>query len=214
MSFLDLYDACAALRATGEKYDKAKEKGIDFATEATNVNIAANTLRRLLSKDMQVLGVSTDMRAYAAVILDALNGMREASLHVAEHKARKNKLVIIESPYAGPDAATIRGNVAYAQACMLHSLSLGEAPLASHLLYTQVLDDHDPAQRSQGINAGLAWRVIPGVLPAFYVDRGHSSGMLTARDIYDREQQPYETRRLPREFYDQALIREARNGLR
>jgi hypothetical protein len=43
------------------------------------------------------------------------------------------KLVIIESPYAGE----VEANVAYARACMRDSLGHGEAPIASHLLYTQ-----------------------------------------------------------------------------
>lgn len=43
------------------------------------------------------------------------------------------RLVILESPYAG----NIEKNVAYARACVRDSLSRGEAPIASHLLYTQ-----------------------------------------------------------------------------
>lgn len=63
------------------------------------------------------------------------------------------RLVFIESPYAGDVAR----NLAYARAAMLDCLRRGEAPFASHLLLTQVLDDTDPAQRAQGIEAGLAW---------------------------------------------------------
>ncbi len=46
---------------------------------------------------------------------------------------------IIESPYAGD----IQGNLAYAKRCVLDSLSRGEAPIASHLLFTLdgILDD-------------------------------------------------------------------------
>ena len=43
------------------------------------------------------------------------------------------RLVILESPYAGDVAA----NVKYARRCVRDSLSRGEAPIASHLLYTQ-----------------------------------------------------------------------------
>lgn len=93
------------------------------------------------------------------------------------------KLVILESPYAGD----VEANVAYARACLLDSLRRGEAPIASHLLHTQVLDDTAPEERALGIAAGLAWRTVPGVLPVFYVDRGWSRGMLAARDTYDRE---------------------------
>lgn len=102
------------------------------------------------------------------------------------------RLVILESPYAG----NVKANVAYARACLLDSLTRREAPIASHLLYTQVLDDTDPDERARGIAAGLAWRTVPGVLPVFYIDYGWSSGMLAARDIYDREGVSYETRRI------------------
>lgn len=84
------------------------------------------------------------------------------------------RLVIIESPYAGD----IARNETYARRCLADSLARGEAPIASHLLYTQpgVLDDADPIQRHQGIAAGLAWGVHAD-LTAIYVDRGTSAGM-------------------------------------
>ena len=55
------------------------------------------------------------------------------------------RLVIIESPYAGD----IEKNVEYARACVRDSLSRGEAPIASHLLYTQpgILKDEIPSER-------------------------------------------------------------------
>ena len=64
-------------------------------------------------------------------------------------------LVIIESPFAGD----VEKNLKFARACMRDSLSRGEAPLASHLLYTQegILNDKVPEERKQGIEAGLAW---------------------------------------------------------
>lgn len=84
------------------------------------------------------------------------------------------RLVILESPYAGD----IDANTAYARACVRDSLARGEAPIASHLLYTQpgILDDAKPDERQWGIDAGLAWR---GVAQAsvVYVDRGITKGM-------------------------------------
>lgn len=64
-------------------------------------------------------------------------------------------LVIIESPFSGE----VEKNTRFARACMHDSLSKGEAPLASHLLYTQegILDDDIPSERDWGIEAGLAW---------------------------------------------------------
>lgn len=84
--------------------------------------------------------------------------------------------VIIESPYAGD----VEANVAYARECLLDSLRLGESPLASHLLYPQVLDDNTPDERAQGIQAGLDWLDVAD-LQVFYLDRGWSNGMRQAR---------------------------------
>jgi hypothetical protein len=83
-------------------------------------------------------------------------------------------LVILESPFAGDVAS----NIEYARAAVRDSLSRGEAPIASHLLYTQdgILDDDIPDERQWGIDAGLAWHgVSTGTV--VYTDRGTSRGM-------------------------------------
>lgn len=84
------------------------------------------------------------------------------------------RLVIVESPYAG-DLDT---NVTYARRAMYDCLSRGEAPLASHLLYTQpgVLDDAVALERSLGIAAGFAWGNHADAI-CVYVDLGISNGM-------------------------------------
>ena len=103
------------------------------------------------------------------------------------------KLVIVESPYAGE----VEANVAYARAAMRDSLNRGEAPIASHLLYTQpgILRDEVPEERQWGIDAGLAWREV-AEMAAFYTDRGWSAGMVAARETYEREGKPFEVRTL------------------
>lgn len=104
------------------------------------------------------------------------------------------KLVIIESPYAGD----IEANVEYARKAMADSIRYyGEAPIASHLLYTQpgILDDALAHERALGIAAGLAWRAVAQEA-IFYVDRGWSNGMAAARELYDREGFPYSIRSL------------------
>ena len=80
--------------------------------------------------------------------------------------------VIIESPYAGDVAR----NVEYARRCMKDSIRRGEAPLVSHLLYTQVLDDTDTAERRDGIECGFAWREGANHT-VIYTDYGISYGM-------------------------------------
>lgn len=85
--------------------------------------------------------------------------------------------VILESPFAG----NVEDNTRYARACVVDCLRRGEAPLASHLLYTQpgVLCDQTPAERALGIEAGLAWMRFADAV-VFYMDLGSSRGMDSA----------------------------------
>jgi hypothetical protein len=82
--------------------------------------------------------------------------------------------VIIESPYAG----NVVENVSYARACLRDSLERGEAPIASHLIYTQpgVLRDRVLEERQWGIDAGLAWGTVAEAT-VVYTDFGISAGM-------------------------------------
>jgi hypothetical protein len=82
--------------------------------------------------------------------------------------------VIVESPYAGE----VNRNTTYLRACLRDCLKRGEAPFASHAIYTQpgVLDDTVPAEREHGIAAGFAWRDVADAT-IVYTDLGMSSGM-------------------------------------
>lgn len=106
------------------------------------------------------------------------------------------QLVIIESPFAASSKFTVEAHIDYARLCMKDSLLRGEAPYASHLLYTQegILDDQIPAERDAGIRAGFAWKHLPNVLTVFYTDCGISSGMQLALDYCERHKLPYEIR--------------------
>jgi hypothetical protein len=88
------------------------------------------------------------------------------------------RLVIIESPFAADELLTHQQNIIYARACVRDSLLRGEAPIASHLLYTQpgILDDQIEIERQHGIDAGLAWRAVAEA-SVVYTDRGISRGM-------------------------------------
>lgn len=110
---------------------------------------------------------------------------------------RNRRLVVIESPYAGD----VEANIEFARACINDSLLRGEAPIASHLLFTQpgVLDDTDPMQRTLGINAGLAWQRVADLV-AVYTDRGISKGMAAAIEHARSVRTAVEFRRLEREF--------------
>ena len=52
----------------------------------------------------------------------------------------------------------------------------GEAPSASHKLYTDVLNDDDSEQRRLGIELGYAWINVADLV-AFYIDFGISHRM-------------------------------------
>lgn len=84
------------------------------------------------------------------------------------------KRVIIESPFAGDTER----NIAYARAAMKDCLQRGEAPYASHLLYTQdgVLDDTIPEERTLGMSAGFAW-LERADMTVVYANFGISKGM-------------------------------------
>lgn len=102
--------------------------------------------------------------------------------------------VIVESPYAG-DTAT---NVLYARAAIRDCLLRGEAPFASHLLYTQegILRDEVPDERIHGIEAGLdlATRADKTVV---YTDLGTSRGMIWGIQHAQATGRPIEYRSLP-----------------
>ncbi len=108
------------------------------------------------------------------------------------------KLVIIESPFAASAAYTQAHHEAYARACMADCLSRGEAPYASHLLYTQpgVLDDTIPEQRKLGMLAGFAWRAACDTT-VVYQDLGMSGGMVAGVQSAKDRGNKVEFRRLP-----------------
>ena len=101
------------------------------------------------------------------------------------------RLVAIESPFSGNTERNLR----YARAAMADCLSRGEAPLASHALYTQpgVLCDAVPSERALGIAAGLAWagRADATVV---YTDMGISDGMRLGIADAERIGRPVEYR--------------------
>jgi hypothetical protein len=101
------------------------------------------------------------------------------------------KLVIIESPFAGD----VKKNTDYARLCVKDSLERGEAPFASHLIYTQptIFDDNNAEDRKMGINAGLAW-LKRADAHVFYVDLGMSKGMIAAANHYRTQETRIEFR--------------------
>lgn len=113
-------------------------------------------------------------------------------------KADFRPLTIIESPFAGDSPVTIARHVRYARLAMADSISRGEAPLASHLLYTQdnILNDLIPEEREIGITCGYAWMSVAERV-AIYTDFGHSPGMILAVMAAKNLNLPVEYRQLP-----------------
>ena len=102
--------------------------------------------------------------------------------------------VILESPFAGDRDLHER----YLHAALADSLGRGEAPFASHAIYTLpgVLDDREPAQRALGIAAGFAWRDAAEAT-VVYVDLGITFGMRCGIDDATFKRQTIEYRQLP-----------------
>lgn len=101
------------------------------------------------------------------------------------------KLVVIESPYAGD----VERNMAYLKRAMLDSLARGEAPYASHALYTQFLDDTVPEERELGMKAGFAWGELASKV-VVYGDYGVSRGMQAGIDRAIKRNIPLEFREI------------------
>ncbi|MGN6105367.1 MAG: DUF7768 domain-containing protein [Kofleriaceae bacterium] len=113
--------------------------------------------------------------------------------------------VVIESPFAGQGAtdqeriASTSRNLQYLRAAMHDCFKRGEAPFASHGLYTQpgVLDDNDPDEQKLGIEAGFAWR-DSAEKTVVYTDLGISGGMQYGIEDAQKKGRPVEYRHLGR----------------
>ncbi len=103
-------------------------------------------------------------------------------------------LVYLESPFAGD----VQKNLKYARAAAKDCLQRGEAPFASHLLYTQegILDDLKPEERKLGIDAGFCWG-LKAEKSVFYIDLGISRGMDLGVEAAQKAGRPIEFRKLP-----------------
>ena len=99
--------------------------------------------------------------------------------------------VILLSPFAGD----VAGNLRYAKRAMLDAIKRGDAPIASHLLYPQVLDDTIVDQRRTGISCERAWMLQAQAIVA-YIDLGISSGMVETINLANLLSIPVEHRRI------------------
>lgn len=93
--------------------------------------------------------------------------------------------VQVESPFSGD----LDRNLRYARRAMRDSLDRYEAPYLSHLLYPQVLDDSDPADREYGMACGWVY-LLDSELVVFYIDYGMSEGMNRALELCEQLEIP------------------------
>jgi len=105
----------------------------------------------------------------------------------------RKERVVIESPYGGD----VESNLEYARLCMRDCLSREEIPIASHLLYTQkgILDDSIAEQRNLGITMGYIWGELADRI-VVYIDKGISTGMVSAMMYYAKIKKEIEIRML------------------
>jgi hypothetical protein len=101
-------------------------------------------------------------------------------------------VVYIASPWRGDTETHER----YALAALADSLSRGEAPVASHLLYPRALDDDDPAERAHGMAAALAL-LAECCEVMVYADLGVSGGMADEIEAAHAVGKPVTVRSLP-----------------
>lgn len=129
--------------------------------------------------------------------MDSPDSPSEAALALLQLRQRR-LAVVVESPFMAPTPEGLERNLAYARAALRDCLLRGEAPFASHLLYTQpgVLDDADPDERALGIEAGLA--LVDEVdKTVVYADLGVSRGMEMGIERARSRGRPVEFRSLP-----------------
>ena len=87
---------------------------------------------------------------------------------------KNRRKIYVASPYAGDVDANVEAAIRYCR----HVIDQGHMPIASHLLYPQMLEDSEPRQRELGLSFGLA---LLAVCDEVWVFGEISSGM--AREI-------------------------------
>ena len=94
-----------------------------------------------------------DPTAGAAVSKVMSEYNRERRLRISAKYRRK---VYVASKYAGDIGLNVKNAVRYCR----YVINQGYIPIASHLLYPQILDDSNPAERELGLQFGLALLAI------------------------------------------------------
>ena len=75
----------------------------------------------------------------------------EAITNIEKEMKVKKRIVFICSPFAGD----IEGNIMRARRYGRFAVSEQVVPIIPHLMYPQLLDEHDPKERQLGVDMGL-----------------------------------------------------------
>jgi hypothetical protein len=116
--------------------------------------------------------------------------------------------VVLESPFRPVGetdeeiAFSALMNRLYLRLALYDSLSRGEAPFASHAIYTQALNDAVEDERERGIKSGFAWGECASKVVA-YEDLGLTPGMIRGITFAEGEDIAVERRQM---FKDQSQI--------
>lgn len=104
--------------------------------------------------------------------------------------AKNRRKIYVASKYAGD----VQTNIENAIWCCRYVIDRGYMPVASHLLYPQILDDNLPRERELGLMFGLALLATCDEVWAFTVDGVVSSGM--AKEIEEAKRLGIPVRKL------------------
>ena len=86
-------------------------------------------------------------------------------------------IAFISSAYRGPNVFVEQDNARIAQALCLLAMAQCHTPFASHLLYTQFLDDHNPKHRENGIQCCREMLLRSSVMYVYAPHTGTSKGV-------------------------------------
>lgn len=95
-----------------------------------------------------------------------------------KYAIRNRKKVYVASKFSGDEAKNTKAAISYCR----EVIDQGYLPVASHLLYPQILDDHDAEEREIGLQFGMA---LLAVCDELWVFGDISPGM--EREIQEAE---------------------------
>lgn len=109
--------------------------------------------------------------------------------------SKREVLVVVETPFRPTTQMSAAMRDRFLEACMRDCIDRGEAPFASHMMYTQILDDEIPSERMLGMRLGFAWGAMAEKV-VVYTNLGISDGMRRGIDIARENGKPVEFREL------------------